>query len=172
MATSNTVFGREGVENATNRKYAERDQQKWLSTPRSGLPSRPRRDQRDDELGCYHARRHKHHRASAMTLGQHLAQERQHRRVRKMEHHGTDEEEHEWAILEEHPDAFHFAAFLAVLCATGELVVNLGGSYQKQDKNRGDRESHDEEEDAPVGNQVAEEAHRHGGSHVAAELNV
>ena len=40
---------------------AERNQQKWLAAPCSGLPSRPRRDQRDDELGRYHARRHEHH---------------------------------------------------------------------------------------------------------------
>ena len=87
-----------------------------------------------------------------------------------MEHHGADEEEDQWAIPEEHPDAFHFAAFLAVICATGELVVNLGGSDQKQDENRGDCESHDEEEDAPVGNEVAEEAHRHGGNHVTCRV--
>jgi hypothetical protein len=56
-------------------------------------------------------------------------------------------------------DAFRLAAFLAFICATGELVVNLGGSDQKQYENCGDRESHDEEKDTPVGNEVAEEAH-------------
>jgi hypothetical protein len=49
-----------------------------------------------------------------------------------MEHHSTDEEDDQWVIPEEHPDAFCFAAFLSVICATGEFVVNLGGSDQKQ----------------------------------------
>ena len=83
-----------------------------------------------------------------------------------MEHHGADEEEDQWAIPEEYPDAFRFAGFLAFICATGDLVVNLGGSDQKQDENRGDRESHNEKEDAAVGNEVAEEAHRQCSSHV------
>ena len=87
-----------------------------------------------------------------------------------MEHHGADEEDHQRAILKEHPDAFRFATFLAVVCATGELVVNLAGSDQKQDENRGDRESRDEEEDAAVGNEVAEQAHRHGGNHIACRV--
>ena len=83
-----------------------------------------------------------------------------------MEHHGASEEEDEWALPEEHLDAFHFAPFLAVSCATGKFVVNLGGSDQKQDENRGDREHRDEKEDAPVGNEVAEDTHRHGGNHI------
>jgi hypothetical protein len=44
-----------------------------------------------------------------------------------MEHHGVDEKDHQWAIPEEHPDTFYRAGLLAVLCATGELVVNLAG---------------------------------------------
>jgi len=101
-----------------------------------------------------------------MTLGQHLAKQRQHRGVRKMEHYGASEEEDEWALPEEHLDAFHFGAFLAVSRATGKFVVNLAGSDQKQDENRRDRARRDEEKNAPVGNEVAEDAHGHGGNHV------
>ena len=93
----------------------------------------------------YHARRHEEHGAAPLTLCQQLAQQRQHRRVGKMEHHGADEKEDQRAILEEHPDAFRFACFLTVICATGDLVVNLIGSDQKQDENRGNREGHHEE---------------------------
>jgi hypothetical protein len=52
----------------------------------------------------YHARRHEEHGAAPLTLCQQLAQQRQHRRVGKMEHHGADEKEDQRAILEEHPD--------------------------------------------------------------------
>ena len=87
-----------------------------------------------------------------------------------MEQHGADEEDDQWAILEEHPDAFRLAALAAVICATGEFVINLGRFDQKQDQNRGDREHHDEEEAAPVGNELIEETHRHGSHHVAGRV--
>lgn len=54
-----------------------------------------------------------------------------------MEHHGAHEEDNQWAILEEYPDAFHRAALLACICATGEFVINLAGSDQMEDQNRG-----------------------------------
>jgi hypothetical protein len=45
-----------------------------------------------------------------------------------MEHHGADEEDNQRVILKERPDALRFAAFLAISCATGDLVVDVCGS--------------------------------------------
>jgi hypothetical protein len=108
--------------------------------------------------------------ADMKSLSQHLAQQRQHRRVREMKHHGAHKEEDQRAIPEEHPDTFYFAAFLAVRCAASKLVVNLGGPDHQQDENRRNSESCDEEEDAAVGNKVAKQAHRHGGNHVSCRV--
>ena len=63
-----------------------------------------------------------------MPLCQELAKQRQHRCVRKMEHYSADEEDNQWVILKEYPDAFCLPALRVVICATGELVVNLAGS--------------------------------------------
>jgi hypothetical protein len=49
-----------------------------------------------------------------------------------MEHHGTDQEDHQRAIPKEHWDAFRFATFFAVTCTASELIVNLAGPDQKQ----------------------------------------
>ena len=83
-----------------------------------------------------------------------------------MEHHGAGQKENQRAIPEEQPDAFHFGAFPVVSCAASQLVINLAGPDHQQDKNRGHSECCDEEEDAAVGNEVAEQAHRYGGNHV------
>ena len=101
-----------------------------------------------------------------MPLGQHLTQQRQHRGVGKMEHHGANQEHDQWTVAEQHPDAMRLAAFPAAVRATGNVVVDLCGPDQKQGEKRGDRQNHDEEENAPVGSEVAEEAHRHSGGHV------
>src|ERR1039458_6908507 len=83
-----------------------------------------------------------------------------------MEQHCTDEEDHQRAILKEHSDAFRFSTVPEITCAAGEFIVNLAGSDQKQDQNRGDRESCHEEKDAAIGNEIAKEAHGHGGNHI------
>ena len=101
---------------------------------------------------------------------QHLAEQREHCRVCKMEHHGADEEDHKGAILKQYPDAFCFAAFLAIICAAGDFVVNLGGSDQKQDENGGDRESRHEDEYAPIGNEVPKGTHGQGGNHITTRV--
>src|ERR1700683_5164040 len=87
-----------------------------------------------------------------------------------MEHDGTHEEQYQRAILEKHPDAFHFAALLAVLSATGEFVINFAWPDHQQDENRGNRESHNKEKDTSVRHEIAEEAHRHGGHHVSCRV--
>jgi len=43
-----------------------------------------------------------------------------------VEHHGAGQENDQRAIAKEYPDALGFAAFLAIIGATGELVVDLG----------------------------------------------
>jgi hypothetical protein len=83
--------GGEGVENGANRQDPERQEQQRLSAPGPRFSARPGRKQRDDKLRGHHARRHEHHRTSTLPLGQHLAQERQHRGVGKVKHHRTDE---------------------------------------------------------------------------------
>jgi hypothetical protein len=87
-----------------------------------------------------------------------------------MEHYSADEEDNQWVILKEYPDAFCLPALRVVICATGEFVVNLAGSDQKENENRGNRERRDEKEDAPVGNKVTEDAHRYGSNDVACRV--
>jgi len=50
-----------------------------------------------------------------------------------MKHHGAHEEDDQRAILEEHPDAFRLAAFLAVIRAPRPLVIDLIGADDEQD---------------------------------------
>jgi len=42
-----------------------------------------------------------------------------------MEHHGGDQEDDQWTIPEQHPDAMRLAAFPAAVRATGNVVVDL-----------------------------------------------
>jgi len=117
-------------------------------------------------LGGYDAGRHEEHRASAAPLGQHFAQEGQHCGIGEMKHHGARDEEDQRAIPEEYPDALRFGTLVAVVCAAGEFVVNLGGLDETQRENCGEGEGRNEEEDAAVGNEVAEQSHGHSGNYV------
>jgi hypothetical protein len=111
--------GGQRVENGSNRKRSEGHEQQRLSTPGPRFPTRPGRKQRDDKLRRHHARRHKHHRVPTLTLGQHLAQQRQHRGVRKVKHHRADEKHDQWTILQAAPRRFRRVSrvLVAFLCA-------------------------------------------------------
>ena len=122
----------EGGENSANRQDSECDEQQRLSTPCPRLPPPPGSQQRDDKLRGDHARRHEHHRVPALPLGQHLAQQRQHRGVRKMEPHGADQEDHQRAVPEKDPDAFRLAAVPAFVPAPRPLVIDLVGADEEQ----------------------------------------
>ena len=100
-----------------------------------------------------------------MPLGEPFAQEWQHRGVGEMEHHGGDEEDDQPAILDER--LFHLDGPPAGIRAAGNLIVNFGGFDEGQGGKRRDRDNHHEEENAPIGQKVAEEAHGQGRDHVA-----
>ena len=125
MATSAPVLVSERVENGANRQHSKRQEQQRLSAPRPRFSPRPGRKQRNDELRSHHARRHEHHRASALPLGQHLAQERQHRSIGKVKHHRTDEEDEQRPILEQYVRLDGLGGFVAFLRTPRQLVIDL-----------------------------------------------
>ena len=88
---------------------------------------------------------------ATLALGQHLAQERQHRRIGEVKHHSTDKENNQGSILEQRADANGLSNLAALPRPAGEFVVNLLGLNSAEGEEGRERTRRHEKEDAAIG---------------------
>ena len=76
-----------------------------------------------------------------------------------MEHDRTDQEDKQRAIVNQRAPVRRFAVFAAWLRAPRPLVIDLTGADKKQGQEGRECADHNEEKDAAIGDEIAEQAH-------------
>jgi hypothetical protein len=84
-----------------------------------------------------------------------------------VKHHGTDQKDDQRPILEQGAGSDGLALCAPLLPAPREFVINLVGADVVEGKDGRECADRHEDEDAAIGNEVTEQAHRYGGGDIA-----
>jgi len=102
-----------------------------------------------------------------VALGKHFAQERQHGGIGEVKQHRANKEDQQRPIFEQRRDVRDAGRFVTVVGSARHVVIDVTRPDAGERPQGGNREGHDKEENAAIGEKIADETHRYRGDHIA-----